>query len=171
MSRIGLDSRLPLAVATRTSTPVWLSDIHDAEADDEAGTSVLAASPNRSACAVPLIADGVTFGAIGLSFVETREFRQVERDHIRAYADLCAQALARVALTSIRERLVGDLEAERARLEALLQQAPEGLMIAEAPSGRIVLANDRLEEILRIPRALLLHLGREAGGSRPRSGR
>jgi GAF domain-containing protein len=75
---------------------------------------------------VPLIADGVTFGAIGLSFVETREFQQVERDHIRAYADLCAQALARVALTSIRERLVGDLEAERARLEALLQQAPEG---------------------------------------------
>jgi PAS domain S-box-containing protein len=162
MSRIGLDSRLPLAVATRTSTPVWLSDIHDAEADDEAGTSVLAASPNRSACAVPLIADGVTFGAIGLSFTETREFRQVERDHIRAYADLCAQALARVALTSIRERLVGDLEAERARLEALLQQAPEGLMIAEAPSGRIVLANDRLEEILRIPRSLLLH--RIAGG-------
>jgi hypothetical protein len=25
MSRIGLDSRLPLAVATRTSTPVWLT--------------------------------------------------------------------------------------------------------------------------------------------------
>jgi hypothetical protein len=35
-------------------------------------------------------------------------------------------------------------------------------MIAEAPSGRIVLANDRLEEILRIPRSLLLH--RIAGG-------
>ena len=35
-------------------------------------------------------------------------------------------------------------------------------MIAEAPSGRIVLANDRVEEIVRIPRSNLLH--RIAGG-------
>ena len=162
MSSIPRDSRLPLAVAARTAQPVWLPDIHDAEADDDLGTEIVATSPNRSACAVPLIADGVTFGTLGLSFAEPRTFSQLERDHIGAYADLCAQALARVALTSIRERLVGDLEAERARLEALLQQAPEGLMIAEAPSGRIVLANDRLEEILRIPRSNLLH--RIAGG-------
>ncbi|MFL5769619.1 MAG: PAS domain S-box protein [Chloroflexota bacterium] len=162
MGSIPLDSRLPLAVATRTATPVWLSDLREAEADDELGASVIASSPNRSVCAVPLIADGITFGALGLSFAETRAFTEVERNHIGAYADLCAQALARVALTNIRERLVGDLEAERARLEELLQQAPEGLLIAEAPTGRIVLANDRIEEIVRIPKAELLH--RIAGG-------
>ncbi|HET9521471.1 MAG TPA: PAS domain S-box protein [Candidatus Limnocylindrales bacterium] len=69
--------------------------------------------------------------------------------------------MARVALTSIRERLVADLESQRARLEALLQQLPEGLMIAEAPSGRIVMANDRLEEIIGIRRSELHHI---AGG-------
>ena len=162
MPLIELESRLPLAAAARTGSPVWLTDIHDAEADDDQGAALIAASPNRSACAVPLIADGVTFGTLGLSFARTQAFSQVERDYMGAYADLCAQALARVALTSIRERLVGDLEAERARLEALLQQAPEGLMIAEAPSGRIVLANDRLIEIVRMERGALIH--RIAGG-------
>jgi PAS domain S-box-containing protein len=162
MASIPINSHLPMAAAARTATPVWLSDVQDAQGDDELGQPLIAQSPSKSGCAVPLVADGITFGAIGLSFAETRSFGQVERDHIGVYADLCAQALARVALTGIRERLVSDLEAERARLEALLQQAPEGLMIAEAPSGRIVLANDRLEEILAIPRSGLLN--RIAGG-------
>jgi PAS domain S-box-containing protein len=159
---IPLDSRAPLAAAARTASPVWLTDIREADTDDDRIAAIVAESPNRSACAVPLVADGVTFGALGFSFASTQAFTEVERGYIGAYADLCAQALARVALTSIRERLVGDLESERARLEAVLQQAPEGLMIAEAPSGRIVLANDRLEEILRIPQHQLL--GRIAGG-------
>jgi PAS domain S-box-containing protein len=80
---------------------------------------------------------------------------------IEAYADLCAQALARVALTAIRERLVSDLELQRARLESLLQQLPDGLMIAEAPTGIITMANDRLEDILGIARSELHHI---AGG-------
>jgi PAS domain S-box-containing protein len=161
MSTIPLNSKLPLAVAARTATPQWLVDIRDAETDDEVGANAIASSTNRSLCAVPLVADGVTFGTLGLSFAETRQFDQVDRDHIGAYADLCAQALARVALTGIRERLVGDLQSERGRLEALLQQMPEGLMIAEVPSGRIVLANDRLEQILGIPRS---RLHKVAGG-------
>ncbi|HEX5012790.1 MAG TPA: PAS domain S-box protein [Candidatus Limnocylindrales bacterium] len=153
---IPIGSRLPLATAARTARPVWMADIQDVEADDERGGAIIARSPNRSACAVPLIADAITFGALGFSFAETREFDELDRNHIGAYADLCSQALARVALTGITERLVGDLEAERARLEQIFEQAPEGLEIADAPSGRIVLVNDRLEEILGTPRATLL---------------
>ena len=100
-----------------------------------------------------------------MSFGDVRRFDQVDRDHIGAYADLCAQALARVALTGIRERLLADLEGERARLEAVLQQAPEGLMIAESPSGRILLANDQLETILGFPRSELHQI---AGGEKYR---
>jgi PAS domain S-box-containing protein len=157
-----LASDNPLARAARESEPIWLSDL-DAEAPivDEQTREQLAATPNRSLCAVPLVADGSTFGVLGLSFAEPRSFDQDDRSLIGAYADLCAQALARVALAGIRERLVADLESQRARLEALLQQLPEGLMIAEAPSGRIVLANDRLEEILRVPAGAMHHI---AGG-------
>jgi two-component system, chemotaxis family, CheB/CheR fusion protein len=39
--------------------------------------------------------------------------------------------------------------AERAKLEEVLQQMPCGVMIAEAPSGRLILANKQVEEILR----------------------
>ncbi len=43
------------------------------------------------------------------------------------------------------------LETERARLEAVLRQMPSGVAIAEAPSGRLVLANERLRQIWRHP--------------------
>ena len=42
-----------------------------------------------------------------------------------------------------------ELEAERARLEAVLQQMPSGVMMAEAPSGRLVLGNEQVEQIWR----------------------
>jgi PAS domain S-box-containing protein len=146
----------PLSQAAREAIPIWVPDVQTAEAEDERTRSAFGTTANRSLCAVPLLADGITFGVLGLSFAEPRPFDDEDRALIGAYADLCAQALARVALTGIRERLVTDLESQRARLEALLQQLPEGLIIAEAPSGRIVLANDRLEEILRVP-AIELH--------------
>ena len=41
------------------------------------------------------------------------------------------------------------LAAERAKLEEVLRQMPCGVMIAEAPSGRLILANKQVEEILR----------------------
>ena len=44
-----------------------------------------------------------------------------------------------------------ELEAERARLEAVLQQMPSGVVIAEAPSGRLVLGNEQVERIWRHP--------------------
>ncbi|HEV2093027.1 MAG TPA: PAS domain S-box protein [Rubrobacter sp.] len=44
-----------------------------------------------------------------------------------------------------------ELEAERARLEAVLQQMPSGVIIAEAPSGRLVLGNEQVERIWRHP--------------------
>src|SRR5712692_8124725 len=43
------------------------------------------------------------------------------------------------------------LAAERAKLEEVLRQMPCGVMIAEAPSGTLVLANKQVQEILRQP--------------------
>ena len=50
-----------------------------------------------------------------------------------------------------RERLFRQLQAERARFEAVLRQMPAGVVIAEAPSGRLLLANVQAERILRHP--------------------
>lgn len=46
------------------------------------------------------------------------------------------------------EALARDLEIERARFEAVLQQMPSGVIVAEAPSGRVALTNLQVEEIL-----------------------
>jgi PAS domain S-box-containing protein len=46
-----------------------------------------------------------------------------------------------------REAAVRELETEPARLRAILDSAPVGIRVAEAPSGRIVLQNDRTQAI------------------------
>jgi len=46
-----------------------------------------------------------------------------------------------------RERLRASAERERARLSAVLRHMPAGVMIAEAPSGRIILGNEQVERI------------------------
>ena len=43
------------------------------------------------------------------------------------------------------------LEGERARLEAVLQQMPSGVVIAEVPSGRFILTNEQIDWIWRRP--------------------
>ncbi len=50
-----------------------------------------------------------------------------------------------------RERLIKEVISERARLHAVLQQMPAGVIIAEAPSGKLVLGNDQVEQIWRHP--------------------
>lgn len=50
-----------------------------------------------------------------------------------------------------REALVGALERERQRLTTVLEQLPIGVTIAEAPGGKQILGNRRLEEILGPP--------------------
>jgi PAS domain-containing protein len=52
---------------------------------------------------------------------------------------------------SERERLLAHLEAERARLAAVLQQLPSGVIIAEAPSGRLLHFNEEAARLLRHP--------------------
>jgi PAS domain S-box-containing protein len=158
---IPTDSTLPIAVAAREQRPIWIADLHGQTFDDDLTRAVVERSPNSSSCAIPLTADGQMYGVVGLSFRKPQSFDAHTRSLIAAYADLCAQALARVDLSTIRERLVADLEAERARLETLLRQLPDGLMIAEAPSGRVVLRNDRLETLLGVPAWALDHI---AGG-------
>jgi PAS domain S-box-containing protein len=50
-----------------------------------------------------------------------------------------------------RERLLRQLESERARLEAVLGQMPAGVIMAEAPEGTLVLRNELVEAIFRGP--------------------
>jgi PAS domain S-box-containing protein len=48
-------------------------------------------------------------------------------------------------------RLLEELETKRRHLAAIVEEMPAGVIIAEAPSGKIVLGNRRVEEILGHP--------------------
>jgi PAS domain-containing protein len=51
--------------------------------------------------------------------------------------------------TEILQKLVRQLRLERAFLQTVLDQMPLAIVIAEAPSGRLILANQRISELLR----------------------
>jgi len=62
-----------------------------------------------------------------------------------------------------RDSLVRALERERARLEAVLEQMPAGVILAEAPSGRVLLGNQQVSRILRRPQRADLNILDDAG--------
>lgn len=50
-----------------------------------------------------------------------------------------------------RGRLLREVEQGRALLDAVLHQMPAGVVIVEAPSGRVLMGNEQMESILRHP--------------------
>jgi len=62
--------------------------------------------------------------------------------------ELLARVRAHLDLSRLRRQAAADIGAERRRLEQTLQQLPVGVMLAEAPSRRVVLGNRQAAEIL-----------------------
>jgi signal transduction histidine kinase/PAS domain-containing protein len=155
---IPLAEGLPLTDAVRGRAPVLVGTDREltqryprlSEQPGLTGTKALAA--------VPLLVDGRAIGALGLSFREEQEFTSEERAFIQGLAAKSALALERARLydeTLIArgdtQRALEQLTEERARLDTIVEQMPAGLIIAEAPSGRLLRGNEQLEHILRRP--------------------
>ncbi len=73
-----------------------------------------------------------------------RELEQLLHHAERQAVELQAQASELSSITLA-------LDLERARLAAVIENMPVGVILAEAPSGRLVLSNRRAEEIWRHP--------------------
>jgi PAS domain S-box-containing protein len=81
--------------------------------------------------------------------------------HVTAFRDAAGRVVQRVAtvlditqrraVEMDRQRLLSAIEAERARLASVLDQMPAGVFIAEAPSGRLVMASRYVEVITGRP--------------------
>ncbi|WP_088889282.1 PAS domain S-box protein [Leptolyngbya ohadii] len=61
-----------------------------------------------------------------------------------------------------RERLLQELETERAQFETVLQQMPAGVLIADAISGKLILANEQAKRISRYDYGQILGLAEYA---------
>jgi signal transduction histidine kinase/PAS domain-containing protein len=151
-----LDGHIPLSEAVRERTPVLIGDDRTLSARYPQLSSERRLTGTQAIAAVPLIADGRALGAIGLSFRSEQEFTSDDRAFMLSLAAKCALALERArlydeSLSARREaqKALDTLGEERARLDTIVQQMPAGLLIAEAPSGKLVRGNEQLEHILR----------------------
>ncbi|HEX7842624.1 MAG TPA: chemotaxis protein CheB [Kofleriaceae bacterium] len=79
--------------------------------------------------------------------LQIRPYRTAE-DKIEGAVVLLVDIDAPKRALEERERLLEQLRHERGFLEAVVQQMADGVLIAEAPSGKLILANHRMEELL-----------------------
>ena len=80
-----------------------------------------------------------------------RTFSAADQGFVLALAELAAQGIARAILGAARAELMLALDAQRARLEAVVEQAPVGVVIADAATGRLLLGNAEVDRIYGRP--------------------
>lgn len=101
---------------------------------------------------VPLkTSDGQILGSLCAIDSQPRRWSD---DDVAILQDLGATTVTEIELRlAIREReeLVAELASRQAMLQAILEQLPSGVMIAEAPSGRLIMGNRQIEQIMRHP--------------------
>ncbi|CAM3255443.1 sensor histidine kinase [Corallococcus soli] len=102
--------------------------------------------PSHEYEALHLRRDGSRFPA----FVHVTSLRDATGRRVGRAATVLDITQRRQAETE-RQRLLATIEAERSRLSAVLDQLPAGVLIAEAPSGRLLLGNRALESLLGQP--------------------
>jgi signal transduction histidine kinase len=114
--------------------------------------------PHNAFSALNLVNTGTYFFA-GLAIAFFTQMMQSAQDRAEASAaeardrqqELEHEIVERRRAEQEREQLLEELLTARGRLEAVLRQMPAGVVIAEAPSGRIVLENEQMRQIWRQP--------------------
>ena len=111
--RFSLNQRVPIADAIRTKTTVLVESFSDPEWHASyPGLGPLASvTGSKALVAAPLIVEGRTIGAVGLSFAEPQKFSEDDRAFLVALAQQCAQALERARLYETEQRLRTQAEA------------------------------------------------------------
>jgi PAS domain S-box-containing protein len=95
----------------------------------------------RNLVYAPLIVKGRAAGVLGAVNHRWGDFDPQDLQFLQMVAHT-------VALAVENARVTDELVQEQGRLRAVVQQIPAGLMLAEAPSGRVVLQNRQAEAIL-----------------------
>ena len=144
---VGSDT--PVAVAIRegrTQLVPVTQELPDSAYRSPEHRAAVKAIELRSMLTAPLVVRGRTLGALTFGWKRERAFDDED-------VELAEQLARRVALAIDNGALYQETHGERERLSALVRQLPLGVLIAEAPSGREVLANARAEEILGAARS------------------
>ncbi|QRN97812.1 PAS domain S-box protein [Archangium violaceum] len=159
-----LDAPLPITEAGRTNEPVWVESLEALRRRYPVADGVPLSRRRAWAC-LPLGVPARVLGVLALGFEHEQGFTREDQDFACLVSKQCASAVERAHLYE-RERELREqaeraraeaeehrrqLEQEHRRLKAVLQQLPQGVLLAEAPSGRILMANEQMERIHRRP--------------------
>ncbi|HEY6189500.1 MAG TPA: PAS domain S-box protein [Pyrinomonadaceae bacterium] len=96
--------RVPIAEAVRRKAPVIVESIASEEERYPAIGPLASVTGSRALIAFPLIVEGHTIGALGLSFPQPQSFSEDDRAFMLALAQQCAQALERARLYETEKR-------------------------------------------------------------------
>ncbi len=110
----------------------------------QSGHGALGQSNDGVALAIPLQEGGNVDGALVLVRTDGAETRAETIARLHTFAVWATVALRR-------KRLATQLELERARLEAVISEVPVGVVLAEAPSGRVLSVNRKAVELWGSP--------------------
>jgi PAS domain S-box-containing protein len=153
-SCVPLEMPVPIADAARRGEPVWVESL-EALRERYPAMDGVPLSHQRAWASLPLEVEGRVLGVLTLGFERERGFAEEDRDFACLVSRQCAQALERAHLYA-RERELREqaeraraeaeahrrqLELEHNRLQAVLQQLPQAVVLAEAPDGRLLLGN------------------------------
>jgi hypothetical protein len=109
--RFPLTERVPIADAVRGKSPVIVESIESwAERYPSIGP-LASVTGSQALVAFPLVVEGRTIGALGLSFPRPQSFSEDDRAFMLALAQQCAQALERARLYETEKRLRTQAEA------------------------------------------------------------
>ncbi|MEW6659243.1 MAG: PAS domain S-box protein [Thermodesulfobacteriota bacterium] len=97
----------------------------------------------------PLVVKGKVVGLLGLGN-KPGGYTANDARLVAGFGELAAMALVNNRAEEERERLIQELETERARLQAIIASAPEAIVVADA-GGRMVMANPAAERLYYQP--------------------
>jgi PAS domain S-box-containing protein len=118
--------------------------IRDAANDPQILDPGIKASGMRAAYGVPLIEGGSVIGVAAVTSLTAWEFSNADQAIFEVIARRAAMA---ISYSRVREVL----DREKAYVEALVAQMPIGVVLGEAPSGKLTLHNSQVELIWRRP--------------------
>ena len=109
--RFTLDQKVPIADAIKQKTPILLKSFTDYLQRYPVLGPLASVTGTRALAAFPLIIEGRTIGAMGLSFPHVQDFSDDDTAFMHALAHQCAQALERARLYETEQRLRAQAEA------------------------------------------------------------
>ncbi len=142
----GLEGFAPWPMDARGAEPVVVADV-GSDARVAVVRQTLSREGIRALACVPLVHRGHLVGEIVLLRTRAEPFEASEVRVMAAVASYLAFAVWRERTDQDRAELLLRFEAERSVLESVVKQLPAGVLLADVPSGRVLLSNSQVSRI------------------------